>query len=139
MKAPSGLTLAMLGLALLVLFSGRIGGCTTPFNPPPAPGETLIIMLYEAEHGQLPDYAVGAARDLVAAKIKVRPVDDDQLQGLGAVPVWLKPVLEEGRKIMGGSADNQQLDDALIKLVGERMDVAIKLPATKEAILEAVR
>lgn len=142
MRKLSPATVAIAAALLWLAFYGNtIPGCPLPnvINPPPAPGETLVIMLYEAEHGQLPDYAVGAARELVKAKVQVKQIDDDVLDGLGAVPIWLQPVLEEGRKIMGGMSDAEQKDDALLKVVGGKAAVAMKMPATEAAILEAVK
>jgi hypothetical protein len=108
-------------------------GPVTPTKPP------LIVMLYEDSHGNLPPYAIGAANELTAAGREVRPIDDDVTTGLDTVPVWLKPALVPGRAIMGGNEDSQQKDDALILLDGERVLKAIKLPATKAEILEAVQ
>lgn len=100
-----------------------------------SPGNSLIVMLYEGQHGELPDYAIGAMRELVKAGRDVRPVDDDVTNGLGETPAWLKPALEPGRRIMG----EDQQRDALVVLSGPRVVKAIELPASKEAILEAVR
>jgi hypothetical protein len=96
-------------------------------------------MLYEAGNGPLPPYALGAANELTAAGFDVRPADDDETTGLGETPAWLKPALEPGRAIMGGTSDDQQQDDALIVLSGERVVKAMKMPATREAIMEAVK
>jgi hypothetical protein len=115
----------------VLLLRGR--GCELPPSVPTNP--PLIVMLYEADHGELPDYATGAGHELVAAGREVRPIDDDDTNGLDETPAWLKPALEPGRKIMGAD----QLDDALILLDGETVIKAIKLPDSKEAILEAVK
>lgn len=104
-------------------------------GPLTAPGQKLVVMLHEADHGPLPSYALGAANELVAAGREVRAADDDEVNGLGEVPKWLKPALEPGRAIMGSG----QADDALVVLSGDRVLKAIKLPATREAILEAVK
>jgi hypothetical protein len=63
-------------------------------------------------------------------------VDDDVTDGLGETPDWLKPALEPGRAVMGGT-DGQ--DDALVLLAGDKLVKALKLPATKEAIVEACK
>lgn len=118
-------------LASWLIFAGP-KGCTLPaiVSKP-----SLIIMLYEAEKGPLPPYALGAANEMTAAGLEVRPADDDELTGNGEVPAWLNPALGPGRAIMG----SEQIDDALILLAGDRVLKAIKLPATKAAILEACK
>lgn len=121
-----------LGLCAWLIFAGP-KGCTVPSIVPSKP--SLIVMLYEAEKGPLPPYALGAANELNAAGFEVRPADDDELTGSGEVPAWLKPALEPGRAIMG----SEQNDDALIVLAGDRVLKAMKLPATKAEILEAVK
>lgn len=121
-------------LAIFLFAGGRLPTVVRPpINPP------LIIMLHEALHGPLPAYATGAARDLVAAGRDVRTPDDDEVTGTGEIPQWLKPALAPGRAILGGSEDSQQKDDALVLLAGERVLKAIKLPDSKEAILEACK
>ena len=123
----TGLLLSFVGVWLI--FSG---GGALPFVPTKG---SLVVMLYEADHGPLPPYALGAANELTAAGRDVRTTDDDVLTGLGTVPAWLGPALEKGRAIMGSG----QVDDALVLLSGERVVKAIKLPATKAEILEAVK
>lgn len=126
------LGLLLLAAAVYVALSG--GGL--PFTIPGVPSTPpLIVLMYEADHGPLPPYALGAASELNAAGREVRLVDDDTLTGTGEVPAWLKPAIEPGRAIMGSG----QLDDALIQLSGERVLKAVKLPADKAAILEAVK
>lgn len=121
----------LLVLALLVLLLGpKLPGCPAGPSSP-----SLIVMLHEEDHGPLPPYALGAANELTAAGKEVRPVDDDLVTGLDEVPTWLKPALEPGRAIMG----SDQKGDALILLAGDRVLKAIKLPTTKEAILEAAK
>lgn len=132
MKGWNWLFLSLIAVGAFVLASG---GSITPFDPKPK----LVIMLYETLHGPLPPYALGAARELNDAGFEVRPTDDDEVTGLGEIPGWLKPALEPGRVIMGGQDDAQQKDDALILMNGERVLKAIKLPATKAEILEAVK
>lgn len=129
--------LVLLALALVLSSGGR--GCTLPVVVPDDPKQTLIVMLYEATNGPLPPYALGAANDLSAAGREVRPADDDEVTGLGETPKWLKPALEPGRAIMGGTSDDAQKDDALIVLSGEKVLKAMKLPATRELIIEAVK
>lgn len=122
----------LLVLALVVLLLGpKLPGCPS-VGPTKA---TLIVMLHEEDHGPLPSYALGAANELAAAGKEVRPVDDDLVTGLDEVPTWLKPALEPGRAIMG----SDQKGDALVLLAGDKVLKAIKLPATKEAILEAAQ
>lgn len=122
----------LLVLAIVwLLLGGKLPGLPSIGSSKP----TLIVMLYEADHGPLPPYAMGAANELTAAGREVRAVDDDLLNGLGEVPAWLKPALEPGRALMGSG----QQDDALVLLDGDRVVKAVKLPATKEAILEAVK
>lgn len=101
-----------------------------------APGKPLVVMLYEASHGQLPPYVLGAANELVGGGYEVRPVDDDLLDGTGEVPEWLKPALEPGRKIMGGTDGK---DYALVLLRGTTVAKSEKMPSTREAIIEAVK
>lgn len=120
--------LILVGLAALAV---RQSGC--PAISPVAPGAKMVVMLYEAEHGPLPGHAAGAAHELVAAGAEVRMVDDDILDGTGETPEWLKPALEPGRAVMGAS----QLDDALVVLQGNAVVKAVKLPETKELIVEA--
>lgn len=132
------LVICLLAAAYLAFGGGLnipwpVPGPVTPTKPP------LIVMLYEDSHGNLPSYAIGAANELTAAGREVRPVDDDVTTGLDEVPTWLKPALAPGRAIMGGTDDAQQKDDALILLDGERVVKAVKLPATKAEILEAVK
>jgi hypothetical protein len=109
---------------------------TWPSWPVIATKPTLIVMLHEAKHGLFPSHVVGAARELEAAGFEVRMVDDDVTDGLGETPPWLKPALEQGRAIMGGTTDDVQKDDALIKLAGERVVKAIKMPDSRAAIVE---
>jgi hypothetical protein len=125
--------LAVIAAVLMV----RWQGCELPTVGPSTP--PLIVMLYEAENGELPAYAIGAARELEAAGRDVNPVDDDTTNGLGETPVWLKPALEPGRKLMGGIDDKLQKSHALVLVSGEQVVKAVKLPESKEAILEAVK
>lgn len=126
--------LILVAAALFIgLSGGQISGCPVNVLTPSVP--PLIVMLYESEHGPLPDYARGAANELNATGREVRMADDDELTGPGEVPSWLKPALEPGRAIMGSG----QLDDALILLSGERVLKAVKLPASKAEILEAAK
>lgn len=128
--------IACLVAAAWLIFGGP-KGCD--FNPldviTTTPGDSLVVILYEADHGPLPPYALGAANELTAAGREVRPTDDDVLNGLGEVPTWLKPALEPGRNLMG----SEQRDDALVVLNGGRLVKATKLPPTREAILEYVK
>lgn len=135
-RTKLSLTAVVVALAAMLLASGG-KGCTLPVLKPSTP--PMIVMLHEAMHGPLPAYALGAANELAASGREVRPEDDDLLNGVGEVPKWLKPALEPGRAIMGGSSDEQQKDDALILLDGERVVKAMKMPATKAEILEAVK
>lgn len=126
------------GQKLLILLAawwllGGARGCELVSPAPATP--PLIVMLYEADHGNLPSYAIGAANELTAAGREVRMVDDDVLDGTGEVPAWLKPALEPGRALMGSG----QADDALVLLDGPRVVKAVKLPADKPGILEAVK
>lgn len=124
--------LLLIAAAVVVALSG--GGL--PFAIPGVPSTPpLIVLLYEADHGPLPDYAKGAANELNAAGREVRMADDDELTGDGQIPKWLKPALEPGRALMGSG----QLDDALLLLSGDRVLKAVKLPADKAAIMEAVK
>lgn len=126
--------------AAWLAFGDRLPSINWPTIEPPPPTvpakPPLIVMLHEAAHGPLPPYALGAANELMAAGREVRPVDDDLLTGLGEPPAWLRPALAPGRALMGGAEDGQQKDDALILLDGERVVKAIKLPASRAAILE---
>lgn len=128
MKGWNWLFLSLISLGAFVLASG--GSIT--LDPKP----TLIVMLHESEHGPLPPYAIGAANELTAAGREVRMVDDDVTEGEGAVPAWLKPALEPGRAIMGGTDGKEK---ALVLLSGERVLKASKLPATRPEILEACK
>ena len=129
---------AVLILGLLLIFSDGKPGPTPGPEPGPAPNpvKTLILMLHESQHGNLPPYALGAMEELRAAGRDVRAPDDDDVDGLGQVPPWLRPALEPGRAIMGGTDGK---DDALIVLDGERVVKAVKLPESKEAIIAAVK
>ena len=127
-KTLDAIGVVIAGIGVFLLFSG--GGL--PFAPTTG---SLVVMLYEADHGPLPPYALGAANELTAAGREVRPTDDDVLTGLGAVPTWLAPALQSGRNLMGSS----QQDDALIVLAGGRIVKATKLPPTRAAILEYVK
>lgn len=122
------------GVAVWLILGGKVPSVAIGPSTPP-----LIVLLYESQHGNLPPYAMGAANELTAAGRQVRPVDDDVVTGLGDAPTWLKPALSPGRAIMGGTNDSQQIDDALILLDGGRVLKAVKLPASREGILEAVR
>lgn len=121
-------------LCVVLIFSDTkgckvIGPSTTP----------VIVMLHEAQHGPLSPDAMGAARELRDAGRDVKIADDDEVTGLGATPAWLKPALEQGRAIMGGASDDDQKDDALILLSGERVVKAIKMPAARAEIVEACK
>lgn len=131
MKGVNWLWLMLLGAGLLLLG----GGWSLPVIVAP-PKPSLIVMMHESSHGPLPPHAIGAANDLTAAGREVRMVDDDVTDGLGETPDWLKPALEPGRAVMGGT-DGQ--DDALVLLAGDKLVKALKLPATKEAIVEACK
>lgn len=121
-------------LCVVLIFSDT-KGCSVigPSSPP------VIVMLHEAQHGPLSPEAMGAARELRDAGRDVKIADDDEVTGLGQTPAWLKPALEQGRAIMGGASDEQQKDDALVLLSGERVVKAIKMPPTRPEILEAVK
>lgn len=148
LKAPSGkieLTyLQFAGLILaMFLMMGGVKGCTLPTLPGlpswtwvVAPKPTLIVMLHEESHGPLSSDAKGAANELTAAGREVRMVDDDVTDGLGETPDWLKPALEPGRKVMGGTDGKEK---ALVVLAGERVVKAVKLPPTRPEILEACK
>lgn len=123
-----------LAAAFFLLFSGG-KGCNLDLPWTTTPADSLIVMLYESEHGPLPAYALGAANELRDAGREVRMTDDDVPTGTGEVPEWLKSALEPGRAIMGSS----QQDDALVILSGQRVVKAIKLPASREAIVEACK
>lgn len=113
-------------------------GCDVPAIPWPViatPGQPLVVLMYEADHGPLPAYAIGAANELSAAGVDVRPVDDDVVDGTGETPDWLKPAIEPGRAVMGAD----QKADALIVLRGGKVAKAVALPATREAIVEAAK
>lgn len=125
------LVLVAAGVAAWFVLGGRLPEVVTP-GPTTPP---MIVMLHESARGNLPPYALGAANELTAAGRDVRTPDDDDLNGLGEVPAWLKPALVPGRAIMGP----EQIDDALILLDGERVVKAVKLPANKAEILEAVK
>jgi hypothetical protein len=135
-RAKLSLTVLVLAVAAMLLAGGG-KGCSLPTLPPSVPPS--IVMLYEAENGELPAYAIGAARELEAAGRDVNPVDDDTTNGLGETPKWLKPALEPGRKLMGGMDDKLQKSHALVLVSGEQVVKAVKLPESKEAILEAVK
>jgi hypothetical protein len=109
---------------------------TWPSWPVIVPKPTLVVMLHEASHGPLSSDAKGAANELTAAGREVRMVDDDVTDGLGEVPDWLKPALEPGRTVMGGTEGKEH---ALVVLAGDRVVKAVKLPATKAEILEAAK
>jgi hypothetical protein len=132
-RTKLSLTAVVVALAAMLLASGG-KGCTLPQIKPSTP--PLIVMLYEAENGELPAYAIGAARELESAGRDVQPVDDDTTNGLGETPKWLKPALEPGRKLMGGMDDKLQKSHALVLVSGEQVVKAMKLPASREAIIE---
>jgi hypothetical protein len=132
-RAKLSLTVLVLAVAALLLAGGG-KGCSFPTLAPSVP--PLIVMLYESDNGELPAYAIGAVRELEAAGRDVNPVDDDTTNGMGETPKWLKPALEPGRKLMGGMDDKLQKEKALVLVRGEQVVKAIKLPASREAILE---
>jgi hypothetical protein len=105
---------------------------TWPSWPVITPKPTLVVMLHEATHGPLSSEAIGAANELTAAGREVRMIDDDVTDGLGEVPDWLKPALEPGRAVMGGTDGKEK---ALVLLSGDRVLKAIKLPATRPEIV----
>jgi hypothetical protein len=119
--------LAVIAAVLMV----RWQGCELPTVGPSTP--PLIVMLYEADHGEPPAYAAGAANELRKAGREVRMIDDDPANGLDAVPAEVAPAIEPGRKIMGGTDGKGH---ALLALAGSRVLKAIALPPSKEAILE---
>lgn len=124
-------------VAVIVVLLVSRGGCTPAVISPSTP--SLIVMLHESQHGPLSPDALGAARELAESGREVRVADDDEVNGLGETPDWLKPALAKGREVMGGSDDASQKDDALILLNGEQLVKAIKLPATKAEIVEACK
>jgi hypothetical protein len=128
--------LAVVAAILLLRWQGCDLSKLTTTNPSTPP---LIVMLYEAQHGPLSPDAIGAASDLTASGREVRMVDDDVTDGTNETPDWLKPALQQGRLLMGGTTDELQKDDALILLSGERVVKAIKMPATKAETLEACK
>jgi len=128
--------LVLAAVALFFLTGGKLP-VWNPIEPTPSPDSKIVIMLYESQHGPLPPYALGAAGELDAAGWTVRPTEDDQLTGEDQIPDWLKPVITQGREIMGGQQDEQQVDDALIIVSGSRVR-AMKMPTSKPGILEAV-
>lgn len=136
MQLPAWSVLLVAVLVGGLVFAPR--GCSLPVVPWPViatPGQPLVVLMYEADHGPLPAYAIGAANELSAAGIDVRPVDDDVVDGTGETPDWLKPAIEPGRSLMGAD----QKADALIVLRGGKVAKAVALPATREAIVEAAK
>jgi hypothetical protein len=119
--------LAVIAAVLMV----RWQGCELPTVGPSTP--PLIVMLYEADHGEPPAYAAGAANELRKQGRQARLIDDDPGNGLDAVPAEVAPAIEPGRKIMGGT-DGKGF--ALVVLAGDRVLKAMALPPSKEAILE---
>jgi hypothetical protein len=99
----------------------------------------LVILLYEGKNGSLPDYAFGAANDLVGEGYDVRMVDDDVVDGEGNVPKWLAPALEQGRALMGGQTDSEQKDYAIILMRNGKVYKASKLPKTREEVVKFVK
>jgi hypothetical protein len=129
-RAKLSLTVLVLAVAALLLAGGG-KGCSLPTLPPSVP--PLIVMLYEADHGEPPAYAAGAANELRKLGREVRMIDDDPANGLDAVPAEVAPAIEPGRKVMGGTDGKGH---ALVALAGSRVLKAIALPPSKEAILE---
>ena len=103
---------------------------------PSWPEDILIVVLYEADNGEPPAYAAGAANELRKAGRDVRLMDDDPATGLNTVPREVAPAIEPGRKIMGGTNGK---GFALLLLSGSRVVKAGPLPGSKEAILEACK
>lgn len=131
---PSSLLVLTVGLlaALYVAFGGMAweGWTLGPSTPP------LVVVLYEADNGEPPSYALGAINELRAAGRQARVIDDDPATGTNSVPAEVAPAIEPGRKIMGGTDGKEH---ALVLLNGQRVVKAIKLPDSKEAILEAAQ
>jgi hypothetical protein len=127
-------------LACLWLMAGggglKLPTWTWPAFPVIAPKPTLIVMLHEATNGPLSSEAIGAANELTAAGREVRMIDDDVTDGLGEVPDWLKPALEPGHAVMGGTDGKEK---ALVLLSGDRVLKAIKMPPTRPEIVEACK
>lgn len=136
MRKIEPLTVAVFAALLwLGFYGGQIGGCpVTPPVDPVDPAKQLIVVLYEADHGEPPAYAAGAVNELRKAKRNARMMDDDPATGMNSVPIEVAPAIEPGRKIMGGTDGKGH---ALVLLAGSTVVKAIALPASKEAILEA--
>lgn len=115
---------ALLGsLAALVVPQGWSLPVLAPAKPP------VVVVVHRSEVS-LPAYAMGAVNELRAAGRTVFVVDDDPKNGLGGVPKAVAPAVEKARDLG---------HPALVLLDGERVVGAIKLPASKEAILEAAQ
>ena len=137
---PAWKVAVLLGVFWFASGGVSTGGCTLPAFPSwpniATSKPALIVMLHEASHGPLSIDAKGAANELTSAGRSVRMVDDDVTDGTNETPDWLKPALEPGRAIMGGTDGKEH---AVILLSGERVVKAIKLPASKAEILEACK
>lgn len=127
-------TRATLTVLVLLALALALGGGGLPSIV----GKPLVVMMYEANHGPLPQYAIGAARELADSGFEVRMVDDDVLAGDATTPKPLLAAIEQGRVIMGGASDEQQKDDALILVRGNSVKGS-KLPPTREEIVSAVK
>jgi hypothetical protein len=122
--------LAALVIVLLLQGSGSMQGCGSSVKP------TLVVVLYESQHGEPPAYAAGAINELREAGRDARMLDDDPATGLDSVPTEVAPAIEPGRKIMGGTDGKGH---AMVLLNGVRVLKAIPLPASREAIVEAAQ
>lgn len=84
MKAPSGITLGLLGLALLILFSGQVDGCSLPVigqKPPfavPSSKSVAVMVAAHAEPADIQKYTSAQADVLSESRQYV-----DSLQGAG--------------------------------------------------------
>lgn len=97
---------------------------------PLAPAKPALVVIVHRSETALPPYAMGAVNELRAAGRDVRIVDDEPANGLNAVPAAVAPAVTKAREVG---------HPALVLLDGERVVGAIKLPASKEAILEAAQ
>ena len=121
---------------LLLCFIAMRPTTVTPSTPEPpevttpvvAPAD-LVVFVYESSEAPLTSDAIGAANSLTASGIEVRMIDQDVVTGDGRQPAEVKAALE--------AAKNATLP-ALVVMGGGAVLTAVPLPATREAIVEAV-
>ena len=103
----------------------------TPPPTPVAPAKAdLVAVVYESEDTALASYVIGAGEQMKEAGLAVRYIDDDVRNGVGGQPIELQ------RAILAGRANGLP---ALVVLGGGKVLNVMNLPASREAIIEAVK